>query len=185
MLAPALRIFPAETAAIAGRSTWLCPLAASPLLIGYMHFLTKLMGCRQDGENFQDMTLRALGDKAGKLALVLMSLWMLIYSGFVLRAGADRFIAAVYPSSSPTLFILILAALGLMAGWGRLKVLSRCAEVVQPLLIFSLIVSAGLLFAPKVCTKVFGIVVFLIVQSTLLQMRISTAATSDTDARVQ
>ena len=72
MLAPALRIFPAETAAIAGRASWLCPFVAAPLLIGYLHFLTKLMACRNEGENFQDLTLRALGKKAGRVALALM-----------------------------------------------------------------------------------------------------------------
>ena len=135
MLAPALRIFPAETAAIAGRATWLCPLAAAPLLIGYMHFLTKLMGCRQDGENFQDMTLRALGDKAGKVALALMSLWMLIYSGFVLRAGVDRLIITTYPNTSPNSFTLVMGFLALAAALGPPRSLVRTARMVRPVVL--------------------------------------------------
>ena len=119
MLAPALRIFPAETAAIAGRSSWLCPLIAAPLLIGYLHFLTKLMACRKEGENFQDLTLRALGNKAGKAALALMSLWMLIYSGFILRAGVDRLIVTTYPNTSPTSFTLVMAFSPLPQLWVR------------------------------------------------------------------
>ena len=135
MLAPALRIFPAETAAIAGRATWLCPLAAAPLLIGYMHFLTKLMACRQEGENFQDMTLRALGDKAGKIALGLMSLWMLIYSGFVLRAGVDRLIITTYPNTSPNSFTLVMGFLALAAALGPPRSLVRTARMVRPIVL--------------------------------------------------
>lgn len=135
MLAPALRIFPAETAAIAGRATWLCPLAAAPILIGYMHFLTKLMGCREEGENFQDLTLRALGDKAGKVALAVMSIWMLIYSGFVLRAGVDRLIVTTYPNTSATSFTLVMGFLALAAALGPPRSLVRMARMVRPVVI--------------------------------------------------
>lgn len=135
MLAPALRIFPAETAAIAGRATWLCPLAAAPLLIAYMHFLTKFMGCRQEGENFQDLTLRALGKKAGKVALALMSIWMLIYSGFVLRAGVDRLIITTYPNTSPTSFTLVMGGLALAAALGPPRSLVRTARMVRPIVL--------------------------------------------------
>ena len=136
MLAPALRIFPAETAAIAGRATWLCPLAAAPLLIGYMHFLTKLMDCRLEGENFQDMALRALGGKKlGKAALALMSIWMLIYSGFVLRSGVDRLIITTYPNTSPTSFTLVMGFLALAAALGPPRSLVRVARMVRPIVL--------------------------------------------------
>ena len=143
MLAPALRIFPAETAAVAGRSTWLCPLAAAPLLIGYMHFLTKLMGCRQEGENFQDLTLRALGPKAGKAALGIMSLWMLIYSGFVLRAGVDRLIVTTYPNSSPESFTIVMGFLALMAALSSPRSLVRAARMVRPVVLGVLLLLFG------------------------------------------
>lgn len=135
MLAPALRIFPAETAALAGRPTWLCPLASAPLLIAYMHFLAKLMNCRQDGENFQDLALRALGDKVGKPVLGIMSLWMLVYSGFILRAGVDRLIVTTYPNSSPTSFSLVMGALALAAALSTPRALVRTARMVRPVVL--------------------------------------------------
>lgn len=135
MLAPALRIFPAETAAIAGRATWLCPLAAAPLLIGYMHFLAKFMGCRLEGENFQDLTLRALGNRAGKPALAIMSIWMLIYSGFILRAGVDRLIITTYPNTSPTSFTLVMGLLALAAALSPPRSLARTARMVRPVVL--------------------------------------------------
>ena len=135
MLAPALRIFPAETAALAGRSMWLCPLAASPLLIGYMHFLSKFMACRNEGENFQDLALRALGPQLGKPALFLMSLWMLLYSGFILRAGVDRLIVTTYPNSSPASFTIVMGLLALLAALSTPRSLVRMARMVRPVVL--------------------------------------------------
>jgi len=135
MLAPALRIFPAETAALAGSAMWLCPLAAAPLLIAYMLFLTKLMDCRNEGENFQDLTLRALGPKTGKIALFFMSIWLLIYSGFILRAGVDRLIVTTYPNTSPASFTIVMGALALIAALGRPRDLVRTARMVRPVVL--------------------------------------------------
>ena len=135
MLAPALRIFPAETAALAGSAMWLCPLAAAPLLLGYMLFLTKLMDCRNEGENFQDMTLRALGPGLGKAALAIMSLWMLIYSGFILRAGVDRLIITTYPNSSPESFTIVMGLLALAAALGTPRTMVRVGRMVRPVVL--------------------------------------------------
>ena len=135
MLAPALRIFPAETAALAGSAMWLCPLASAPLLAGYMLFLSKLMACRREGENFQDLSLRALGPKAGKVALAIMGLWMLIYSGFILRAGVDRLIVTTYPNSSPTSFTLVMGGLALAAALSKPQALVRSARMVRPVVL--------------------------------------------------
>ena len=52
----------------------------------------------------------------------------------MLRAGADRFVTAVYPGSRPWLFMAVMAALCVPACLGRLKTLGRCAEIALPLL---------------------------------------------------
>ena len=135
MLAPALRIFPAETAALAGSAMWLCPLASAPLLICYMLFLTKLMDCRRDGENFQDLTLRALGPKLGKAALAVMSIWTITYSGFILRAGVDRLIITTYPNSSPASFTIVMGLLALAAALGTPRSMVRVGRMVRPVVL--------------------------------------------------
>lgn len=135
MLAPALRIFPAETSALAGRAAWLSPLAAAPLLISYMLFLTRLIDCKKEGENFQDLTLRALGPKGGKFALAIMSLWMLLYSGFVLRAGVDRLIVTTYPNSSPSSFTLVMGFVALMAALSPPCAIARIGRMVRPVVL--------------------------------------------------
>jgi len=143
LLSPVIRQLPRTAVHMGGRGSWLSPVLALPLLLLYIWMLHGLLKRRQEGEGLQHQFCKALGRLPGRGLLLIFTGWVVFYTGFVLRAGADRFIAAVYPSSSPTLFILILAALGLMAGLGRLKVLSRFAEVVQPLLIFSLLLIIG------------------------------------------
>lgn len=139
LLSPVIRQLPRTAVHMGGRGSWLSPLFALPLLLLYAWLLHGLLKSRGEREGLQHQICKALGRGPGKLLLLAFTGWVIFYMGFVLRAGADRFIAAVYPNSRPTVFILILAGLGLMAGLGRLKVLSRCAEVVQPLLIFSLL----------------------------------------------
>jgi len=139
LLSPVIRQLPRTAVHMGGEGSWLSPLFALPLLLLYIWLLHGLLKNRREGEGLQHQICRALGKLPGRGLLLAYSAWVVFYMGFVLRAGADRFIAAVYPNSQPALFILILAGLGLMAGLGRLKVLSRCAEVVQPLLIFSLL----------------------------------------------
>lgn len=139
LLSPVIRQLPRSVVHMGGRGSWLSPLFALPLLLFYIWFLHAFLKNRSTGEGLQHQFCKALGRGGGRALLLCFSGWVIFYMGFVLRAGADRFIAAVYPNSRPTVFILILSLLGLMAGLGRLKVLSRCAEVVQPLLIFSLL----------------------------------------------
>jgi len=139
LLSPVIRQLPRATVHIGGRGSWLSPLFALPPLLLYVWLLHGLLKTRGEHEGLQHQICKALGPFPGKTLLLAFTGWVVFYMGFVLRAGADRFVAAVYPNSRPTLFILTLAGLGLMAGLGRLKVLSRCAEAARPLLIFSLL----------------------------------------------
>lgn len=64
---------------------------------------------------------RALGRGAGRAASLAYTIWLVLYTGFVLRPGADRFIAAVYPQSHPWIFMGVMLVLGLVAALGRLR----------------------------------------------------------------
>lgn len=57
-----------------------------------------------------ELILRTLGPIAGKITLAVLSLWFLIYGGFVLRSGADRFIVTIYPSSGPAAFSVTMGS---------------------------------------------------------------------------
>ena len=127
-LAPALRLFPAEAASAAGRASWLTPLAALPLLVFYAAFLVKLLSLRREGEALPEL----LGRTAGRPALALTALWLLLYAAFVLRAGADRFVGTVYPRASYAVFAEVMGALALAGALAGPRALARMGRMLLP-----------------------------------------------------
>ena len=139
LLVPSLRIFISAATEQAGRAVWLtAPLAALPMLL-YMYFISDLMDCRRDGENLQELMLRCLGQRAGRAALALSAAWLILYSGFILRSGADRLIVTVYPDSSPWPFTLGLGLVCLAAALGNPRSIVRSAMMISPVLIGALL----------------------------------------------
>ena len=134
LLSPLVRQAPLAMVRAGGRGAWISGLLSFFPLLGMLWLLRSLLRRRTAGEGLGEQYLRALGTWPGRAALLLSTLWILFYAGFVLRAGADRFIATVYPNSSSEGFLLVMGALGLMAGLGRLKILGRFAEVTAPVL---------------------------------------------------
>ena len=135
-LAPALRLFPAEAASAAGRASWLTPLAALPLLIFYAAFLTKLLSLRREGEALPEL----IGRAAGRPALALTALWLLLYAAFVLRAGADRFVGTVYPRASYAVFAEVMGALALAGALAGPRALARVGRMLLPFVLGVLLV---------------------------------------------
>ena len=106
LLGPALRLLPQLTAAAAGRAAWLSVLPALPLLLFYAGLFSRWLEKRQARTGLPELLLQALGEKPGKALLLLLSLWLCFYGGFLLRSGADRLVVTVYPHSGPTVFAL-------------------------------------------------------------------------------
>lgn len=135
LLVPALRIFPSAATQLAGRAAWLAaPAAVVPVLL-YILFLSRFMERRMEGEGLAELCMRALGRLGGKLALLLSALWFLLYGGFMLRAGADRFITTIYPNSSSPFFSVTMGILGTVAAMGAVRSLVRVAKLVQPVVL--------------------------------------------------
>lgn len=138
-LAPALRLFPAQSAELAGRGAWLCPLPALPLLLGWGLLLTRLAGLRREGETLAELAER-LG---GRGALLLAGLWALVYAAFVLRAGADRFVGTVYPRAPWRAFAVTMALAAFAAALSTDVALCRLGRLLQSLLLPVLAVLLG------------------------------------------
>ena len=132
LLSPALRIIPARSAALAGRSAWLSGIAALPILLIYALFLCRFSEKIGSGEGAEALICRCLGEKPGKLVLLVTVLWFLVYCGFILRAGADRMISTVYNDASPGVFVLVMAALGLAAALSSERTILRSAKLMVP-----------------------------------------------------
>lgn len=138
LLVPALRLVPSLTASLGGQAAWLAaPLAALPLL-GYVLLLSRFMSRRKSGEGMAELIIRSLGDRCGQTALVLLTLWMLLYAGFILRSGAERMVTMIYPDSSPTVFSVLTGLISVIAALGSARSLVRFAKLVQPVVLGTL-----------------------------------------------
>ena len=72
-------------------------------------------------------------------AVPLLLAWLyfmrfLIYGGFVLRSGADRFIVTIYPSSGPAAFSVTMGLIALAAVLKKPRTMVRFARIVKPVL---------------------------------------------------
>ena len=133
-LSPLIRQTPGMAVQSAGGAVWLSALLALvPLPLAGL-LLGRLTRKRLPGEGLGGALRRVFGRFSGTAAVLLYTVWTVFYAGFVLRAGADRFVTAVYPGSRPWLFMAVMAALCVPACLGRLKTLGRCAEIALPLL---------------------------------------------------
>ena len=139
LMVPALRHFVTASAKYAGRAAWLTPLIAALPMLLYLHFLADFMDCRREGENLQELMLRCLGPKLGRGALALTAAWLLLYSGFVLRSGADRMIITIYPNSSPAAFTVAMGLVCLVAALGKPRTIIRCAQLIKPIVLAALL----------------------------------------------
>lgn len=138
MLSPLFRTLPRAAVHSAGKGAWLCVLPAFFFLMAML----ALHGCfiRQlrPGMSYADLILKWLGPAAGRLVLILYWIWFLFYTGFVLRSGAERLAAAVYPESSVFPFMLVTATLCLLVSLGSLRAAGRCAFLLRSFLLVTL-----------------------------------------------
>ena len=147
LMVPALRHFVTASARYAGRAAWLTPLIAALPLLLYLHFIADFLDCRREGENLQERMLRCLGPRLGRGALALTTAWLLLYSGFVLRSGADRMIITIYPNSSPAAFTVAMGLVCLVAALGKPRTIIRCAQLIKPILLAALLLILFFAFA--------------------------------------
>ncbi|MBR1457733.1 MAG: GerAB/ArcD/ProY family transporter, partial [Oscillospiraceae bacterium] len=66
-------------------------------------------------------------------ALLLLAAWLLLYGGFVLRAGAERFVVTAFPHADPAVFSVTLGLLALLGALGPARTLARIGRIVLPL----------------------------------------------------
>ena len=138
LLAPALRLYPATAAELAGRAAWLSPLLALPAALGYGWLLHRLLARRLPGEDTVSLLRRALGERASRAVLLLIGLFFLFYAAFSLRSGAQRFITTIFPQAKPVPFALSMGVLAALAAAGPLRTLGRCGKVILPVLLLTL-----------------------------------------------
>lgn len=134
-LVPALRLFPASSAQLADRASWLAAPAALPLLLAYTYFLSELMSKAREGQGLAELSLSVFGEKFGRVFLCIFALWFLFYAGFVLRTGADRLITTIYPYTSSLFFVISLGSICIIAALCSARTLVRTAKLILPVVL--------------------------------------------------
>lgn len=135
LLSPIIRLLPRQVVEIAGNAAWIAPMISIIPVFLFICFMNWFLKNRQPGEGLGHLFLRALGSFFGRLALLLFTIWLLLYAGFTLRVGADRFISTVYPNSRPWAFVTVMLLLSFIATLSRLQTLGRSARIFCPMLI--------------------------------------------------
>ena len=146
MLSPIIRLLPRHSAEIAGSSAWVSALfAAVPVTLLFLLVL-RLFKNASEGEGFGELFIRILGKGVGRAVIVIFTLWLIFYTGFTLRSGADRYITSAYHNSRPEFFILVLLSLAVLSCLSRFKTLGRVSEVFFPLMALVLALVFGFAF---------------------------------------
>lgn len=135
LLSQLIRVVPRAPAANVGRAAWLVPIAAAPLILLYLLFIRALLRKKREGCSLCAVFEDSLGRSFGRLAVFLISLWLVFYCGFLLRSIAERFTSTVYPYSGTGGFVVTMGLLCLLAGMGRFKAVARCAMIFRPILL--------------------------------------------------
>ena len=141
LLAPAIGVLPARTAALAGEAGWLSALAALPALLAVLWMLAALLGPAGEGAGLAQVTERVLGRPLGKGVLLLCLGWGVLLLGANARLFALRFLSTSYRNGPQGLFLAVLLGLTLWLAWKPVRVLARAGEV------FRLALGLGLAFS--------------------------------------
>ncbi len=135
LLSPMMRVLPRATAILAGKWAWLSVLPAVPVLLALAALMASLRRSMAPGEGSAQLFLRVFGRVLGRVLLAVYAAWFLFYAGFILRSGADRLTATVYPHGGPGPFVAVMLGLSLLAALGTLRAAGRTAAVFRGLLL--------------------------------------------------
>lgn len=139
MLSPFLRLVPATVADHAGSAAWVSALLSIFPALLLTILIGEILKSFPHNSGFSTAIPRIFGPFIGKIVLFIWSAWLVFHSGFLLRSGADRFIATIYPNSTPAFFIAVTVILCTIASFKHIKPLARASEIFKPLLIFVIV----------------------------------------------
>lgn len=146
LLSPIIRLFPKSSVDIGGKAVWLSPLLALPVVLVIYVVIEKIMKKAAPGEGLADMIIKAIGKTAGKGVLVLITLWLIFYTGFVIKSGAERLISSIYPNGQTGLFTVSITIIGIWIAVGDINGIGRLAELMAKIIgiVLTLIIIVGI-----------------------------------------
>ncbi len=134
LLSPAIRAISESEMAVGEKGVYLSPIAAAvPVLLLFL--LTDKLSREGTAD---ELFRRVYGKTAGGVVTVIFVLWMIFYTGLVLRVAGDRLVSCVYSSSHWAIFAAVIAAVSAFAAAGGAKALTRTAGLLLPIIITAL-----------------------------------------------
>lgn len=145
LCSPIIRLLPTGTSELAGRGAWVSVLVGGVLCALYVWLLSSFLSAREDGEGAAELIIKCIGRPLGLSLCAAVLLWLLIYSGFVLRISSERMLSTVFDNGSLLVLSIITASAALTASLGKVKSIVRTAEVM--LLVITAVLWVTLFFS--------------------------------------
>ena len=139
LLSPLIWQMPHAATQTAGKAAVFSPLFALPLLGVILFFAFAFLKARRENEGLADIILRCLGKKAGKAVCLIILLWLVFYSGMMLRAGCERFLSTIFTDGNLFVFMVVTLILALLGGLGRVRNLASSSQLFFRLISFVLV----------------------------------------------
>ena len=134
VFSPLIRRFPRTLVAAAGRTAWLAiPISVLPVLLGLLT-MWLLFRNKAPGTGLAGLLTDVFGGVLGRIIVGVYALWLIFYTGFLMRSGAARFISTVYQGASPWIFVISASLIGGFVALGELKAIARSAMLLRPML---------------------------------------------------
>ena len=134
LLSPVIRLFPKSAVNFGGKAVWISPLFALPVLFLLYGMINRFMKNCEAGEGLGNAIIKAVGSKTGKVCLFIIGIWLMIYTGFVVRSSAERLLSSIYPNGGSGIFAATLLISATIIAAGKLRSLGRMAEIFASIL---------------------------------------------------
>ncbi len=135
LLSPIVRVVPDSSVVFGGKAAWLSPVVAIIPVILLFLLIQKLLKNRANGEGLSHIMIRTFGGFFGRAVNTIFILWIVFYTGFVLRTAVERLLSTVYTNGSEIAFTIVILLTACIAASGQLKSLARTAQVFVPILV--------------------------------------------------
>lgn len=135
LFSPMIRLLPRLNTAAAGRGAWVSVLLAAIPTLLMVIFAHYVIGGRTRDRTLGNMFCDAYGMVGGNIVNMLMTLWLLIYSGMVVRTSSERLISTIFKQGDTMFFAIILLLLIIMVAVGRDRTLAYMGQVIWYILI--------------------------------------------------
>ena len=135
LFSPMIRLLPRLNTAAAGRGAWISVLLATIPTLLMVIFAHYVISGKNRERTLGNMFCDAYGQVGGNIVNMLMTLWLLIYSGMVIRTSSERLISTIFKQGDTMFFTIILLLLIIMVAVGRERTLAYMGQVVWYILI--------------------------------------------------